>query len=374
MKKWLLPLLFLSLYFTGFAQTKRTSPNHYLLVGTYTRGKSEGIYVYKFNSSNGKSALLSAAPASNPSYLAVSPNHKYVYAVNEDKDSGAVTAFAFRPGTGSLHKLDTKPTKGDHPCYVAVDKTSKWVFAANYTGGSFTEFPVAAGGSIKAADTVIAHTGSSIDKQRQEKAHVHSTVLSPDNRYLFVSDLGMDKIMTYAFNPATGRIKPAATPFTPVEPGSGPRHLVFSASGKYAYLMNELSGRVMVFRYNKGVLTLLQSISSVPADFHGFAGSADIHISPDGKFLYASNRGESNTMAVFAISPLNGRLASKGYSSVLGKAPRNFNFDPSGRFLLVANQDSDEIVVFKRNVQTGMLTDSGERIKAGNPVCIKWIN
>jgi 6-phosphogluconolactonase len=138
--------------------------------------------------------------------------------------------------------------------------------------------------------------------------------------------------------------------------------------------MNELSGSVMAFRYNKGVLTLLQSISSVPADFHGFAGSADIHISPDGKFLYASNRGESNTIAVFAINPLNGGLTSKGYSSVLGKAPRNFNFDPSGRFLLVANQDSDEIVVFKRNAQTGMLTDSGERIKAGNPVCIKWIN
>jgi len=364
--------LIFCLPFTGFTQSPKTAGGHYLLVGTYTRGKSEGIYVYKFNSNTGQSALVSSAPASNPSYLAVSPNRRYVYAVNEDKDSGAVTAFSF--ASGKLKKLDTKPSGGDHPCYVAVDKTGKWVFAGNYSGSNFSVFPVAADGSLKVSSTTITHSGSSINKERQEKAHVHCTVLSPDNRYLFVSDLGMDKIMAYSFNAASGKLVSAPKPFTEVSPGAGPRHITFAPSGKYAYLMEELSGTVVVFAYHNGMLRQLQSISSVPADFTGFAGSADIHVSPDGRFLYASNRGESNTIAVFSINPGSGMLTGKGFYPVLGNAPRNFNFDPSGNFLLVANQDSDEIVIFKRNKQTGLLTDSGERIKAGNPVCIKWIN
>lgn len=372
MKSSLSVLLLLGLSAAVFAQTPKAGGQHYLLAGTYTRGKSEGIYVYKFNSHTGKAVLVSSVSASNPSYLAVSPNRRYVYAVNEDKDSGAVTAFSFT--AGKLRKLDTKPSGGDHPCYVAVDKTGKWVFAGNYSGSNFSVFPVAANGSLKASTTTITHTGSSINKERQEKAHVHCTVLSPDNRYLFVSDLGMDKIMAYSFNAASGKLATARTPFTAVTPGAGPRHLVFAPSGKYAYLMEELSGTVVVFAYHNGVLKQLQSISSVPADFTGFAGSADIHVSPDGKFLYASNRGESNTIAVFSIHAATGLLTAKGFHAVLGKAPRNFNFDPSGNFLLVANQDTDEIVVFKRNKKTGLLTDSGERIKAGNPVCVKWIN
>lgn len=372
MKKLSFSFFILCLSLTGFAQSPKASADHYLLVGTYTRGKSEGVYVYTFNSSTGKAALVSSAPASNPSYLAVSPNRRYVYAVNEDKDSGAVTAFSF--ASGRLHKLDARPSGGDHPCYVSVDKTGKWVFAGNYTGSNFSVFPVAADGSLKASSTTITHTGSSVNKDRQEKAHVHCTVLSPDNHYLLVSDLGMDKVMTYTFNAATGKAAPAPKPFTAVTPGSGPRHITFAPSGKYAYLVEELSGTVIVFSYKNGGLKQLQSISSVPPDFKGFAGSADIHVSPDGRFLYASNRGESNTIAVFAINAANGRLTALHFYSALGKAPRNFNFDPTGRFLLVANQDSDEIVVFKRNTQTGLLTDTGERIKTGNPVCIKWIN
>lgn len=372
MKLSLSVLLLLSLSFAGFTQSPKATAEHYLLVGTYTRGKSEGIYVYKFNSQTGKAALVSSAPASNPSYLAVSPNRRYVYAVNEDRDSGAVTAFSF--AAGKLKKLDTKPSGGDHPCYVSVDKTGKWVFVGNYNGSNFSVFPVAANGSLQASATTITHKGSSINKERQEKSHVHCTALSPDNRYLFVSDLGMDKIMTYSFNAASGKLVSAPHPFTAVTPGAGPRHITFAPSGKYAYLVEELSGTVIAFAYNNGRLTQLQSISSVPADFKGFAGSADIHVSPDGKFLYATNRGESNTIAVFSINPGSGMLTVQHIYPVLGKAPRNFNFDPSGNFLLVANQDSDEIVVFKRDKQTGLLTDTGNRIKAGNPVCIKWIN
>ncbi|HEY4150235.1 MAG TPA: lactonase family protein, partial [Chitinophagaceae bacterium] len=333
------------------------------------------IYVYRFNSASGKSTLLSSTATSNPSYLAVSPNQHFVYAVNENhNDSGAVTAFSFSHKTGSLRKLDTQLTMGDDPCYVSIDKTGKWAFTANYSGGNFSVFPVNADGSLKAATTTIADHGSGVNKERQEKAHVHSTVLSPDNKYVFVSDLGIDKIMTWSLNPVTGKLKPAAQPYTELVPGSGPRHLVFAPSGKYAYLMQELSGHVIVFRYNDGHLKQLQDIASVPASFHGFAGSADIHVSPDGKFVYGSNRGESNTIVIYAVNPATGMLTVKGFEPVLGKAPRNFNFDPSGNFLLVANQDTDEVVIFKRNKQTGLLKDTGERIKAGNPVCIKWIN
>ena len=358
----------------AFPQSPKPGPDHYLLLGTYTRGKSEGIYVYKFNSITGKSVLLSSAAISNPSYLAVSPNQKYVYAVNENSDSAALTAYSFNRKTASLHKLGSQPTKGDNPCYVAIDKTGKWAFAANYSGGSFTVFPINTNGSLGAPTATIAHEGSGPNKERQEKAHVHSTVIAPDNHYVFVSDLGMDKIMAYSFNPATGKVKAASPAFAEAAPGSGPRHLIFHPSGKYAYLMEELSGQVVAFRYTNGSLKQLQSISSVPPDFHGFAGSADIHVSPDGKFLYGSNRGESNTIAIFSINPATGKLTAIGYEPVLGKAPRNFNFDPSGNFLLVANQDTDEVVVFKRNKQTGLLKDTGERIKAGNPVCVKWIN
>jgi len=367
-------LLLLCLPFSGFTQSSKNGKEHYLLAGTYTSGTSKGVYVYKFNSGTGKSVLVSFAPASNPSYLAVSPNHRYVYAVNENKDSGAVTAFSFSKATGSLHKLNTQPSGGDHPCYVAVDKTGKWVFAGNYTGSNFSVFRVAADGSLKAADTTITHTGHSVNTQRQEKAHVHCTVLSPDNRYLFVSDLGMDKVMAYTFNAANGKIAAAPQPYQETPAGSGPRHLVFAPSGKYAYLIEELAGVVTTFAYSNGKLRPLQSLPSTPAGFTGFAGSADIHVSPDGKFLYATNRGESNTIAVFSIDPASGLLTAKSFESVLGKAPRNFNFDPSGNFLLVGNMDSDEIVIFKRNKQTGMLTDSGERIKTGSPVCIKWID
>jgi 6-phosphogluconolactonase len=180
--------------------------------------------------------------------------------------------------------------------------------------------------------------------------------------------------MAYTFNATTGATAAAPVPFTTVTPGAGPRHITFAPSGKFAYVIEELSGTIIAFSYNNGRLHQLQSISSVPPDFHGFAGSADIHVSPDGKFLYASNRGESNTIAVFSVNPLTGLLKAKQFDSVQGKAPRNFNFDPSGNFLLVANQDTDEIVIFKRNKQTGLLTDTGQRISAGNPVCIKWIN
>jgi 6-phosphogluconolactonase len=229
-------------------------------------------------------------------------------------------------------------------------------------------------GGLEAAQQVIEHDGYSVDADRQTGPHVHSTVFSNDNNYLFVPDLGIDKVMIYSFNSKSGALVSAKVPFQMTEPGAGPRHFDFHPNGKYAYLIEEMTGSISVYSYSKGNLELQQNISALPGDFNGKIGSADIHVSPDGKFLYASNRGESNDIAIFSINAKNGQLAPAGHQSTMGKTPRNFNFDPSGNFLLVANQNSDEVVIFKRNKYTGLLTDTGKRIPVSMPVCIKWVS
>jgi 6-phosphogluconolactonase len=353
--------------------------NAFLLVGTYTSGKSEGIYVYKFDTNTGESALLSTVRASNPSYLAVAPNQQTVYAVTEDAEvtksgtGGGVSSFSFNKETGTLKTLNEQFSGGKHPCYVAVDQTGKWVFAGNYSSGSFGILPVKSDGSLDAAKQVIQHTGSGPDKGRQEGPHVHSTVLSPDNKYLYVPDLGIDKVMIYRFDNTNGLITKGPQEFAQSLPGSGPRHFEFSPTNSYAYLMEEMSGTVVVYKYKKGKLKNVQRINALPEGFKGVIGSADIHVSPDGKFLYCSNRGESNTITIFTINPRNGKLTVAGHQSTLGKTPRNFNFDPSGNFLLVANQDTDDIIIFKRNKETGLLSETGKKINVPKPVCIKWI-
>jgi 6-phosphogluconolactonase len=368
-----LPVLSVLLSLLFFAPADN---GHYLIVGTYDSPKSEGIYVYKFNSTDGSVKEVSHIKTSNPSYVAISPNEKFVYAVHEnarDGNGGEVAAFSFNKKTGILSFINQQLSGGDHPCYVEIDKTGKWVFAGNYTSGSLSVLPVNADGSLGVATTTIQHTGSGKNVERQKGPHVHCTKISPDNRWLFVPDLGIDKVMIYAFDAKTGKLTPAKQPFAQSIPGSGPRHFTFHPNNNYAYLVEELSGTVETFQYNNGVLKNIQHISTMPAGDTSFAGSADIHVSPDGKFLYASNRSNSNTIAIFKINQVNGKLTAIGNQSTLGKIPRNFNFDPSGNFLLVANQESDEVVIFKRNKQTGLLTDTGKRINVGKPVCLKWI-
>jgi 6-phosphogluconolactonase len=354
-----------------------SAQQHYLIAGTYTSGKSEGIYVFKFNSSDGTAKKISHIKISNPSFVAVSPNEQFVYSVQEDAadkgKGGAITAFSFNKKTGILTYINQQPTGGDHPCYVSVDKTGRWVAAGNYTSGNLSVFPVQENGGLGAFSTIIQHQGSGPDNVRQKSPHVHCTIFSPDNRFLYVPDLGIDKVMIYAFNEVTGKLTAAKQPFAQSEPGAGPRHISFDPSNKYAYLIEELSGTVVTFKYINGKLKSRQRISSMPAGDSSFAGSADIHVSPDGKFLYASNRAAANNIAVFKINQKNGKLLLIAHQSTLGKTPRNFNFDPSGDFLLVANQDSDEIVIFKRDKITGLLTDTKNRIEAGKPVCLKWI-
>ncbi len=347
----------------------------YMLIGTYTSGKSEGIYVYTFNSQTGDFQYVSKAAASNPSFLAISPNKQYVYSVHEDEhDKGSISAFAFDQSNGSLRELNKQSSGGLHPCHVAVDKTGRYVIASNYTGGNFSVLPVNADGSLQPASQTIQHTGHGPNAARQDKPHVHSAGFSPDKKYLFVADLGTDRVMTYTFNAANGKVASAPTPFLAVTPGEGPRHFDFHPNGKWFYLVEELSGNVTACKYTNGKLAVFQTISAIPSGYTGPIGSADIHVSPDGRFVYASNRGESNTIAIFRVEPKSGRLTIAGHHSTLGKTPRNFSIDPSGNFLLVANQNSDNIVVLKRDRATGMLSETGKEIKVPNPVCIKWIS
>lgn len=363
-------LLFLAAFTDYFAQAQKQT---YLLVGTYTSGKSKGIPVFRFDTKTGDATLVDSAVTQNPSYLAVSPNQQYVYAVNEIGNSeggGKVTAYRFGPN-GHLTELSQQQSMGEHPCYVTVSKDGKWVIAGNYSSGTAAVLPVERNGALGLASDSVKHSGRGVHS-RQESPHVHATVLSPDNRFLFVPDLGIDKLMIYSFDAQRGTLQPKDT-ILKLAAGSGPRHFIFHPNDRWAYLVQELTGTVTAFRYNAGKLTQMQTVSVLPKGFTKSFTSADIHISPDGQFLYTSTRDSANLLTIFRINNSNGKLTVKGFQPVLGKTPRNFNFDPSGNFLLVANQNSDEIVVFKVNKQSGGLTDTGKRISVGNPVCIKWV-
>lgn len=350
---------------TGYTQ------EYYLLTGTYTRQGSKGIYVFRFNAQTGTATSVSEAAASNPSYLATRSDGK-VYAVNEDGGKGAVSAYDFDPSSGTLTLLNSQPSHGDHPCHVALDKTGNWAVIANYTGGNFAIYPILSDGQLGEAAQVIQHTGSSVNKERQEKAHAHAAAFSPDNRYLTIVDLGMDKLMVYPFNPK--KKKPLGDAHqVPVPPGTGPRHLIFHPRLPYAYTIEELSGFVTAYSVKGGQFNPFQTLSAHPENFTGSIGSAAIRISPDGKFLYASNRGSSNTIAAFAVDSGNGRLTLKQIAPTKGEGPRDFVIDPSGRFLLCANTQSGNVRIFTRDAITGLLDDTGEEIRVSSPASLCFL-
>jgi 6-phosphogluconolactonase len=353
------------------------SQDYYMLVGTYNSPQSEGIYVYKFNSTDGSAVLTSNAKTSNPSFLAVSPKNKYVYAVYEDAadngKGGSVSSFSFDKTTGVLKPISVQSSEGDHPCYVTIDSKDKWVLAANYTSGSLSVLPVTKKGKLGEAIQVIQHSGSGPDSTRQKSPHVHGVFLKPNSPYVYVTDLGIDKVMIYSQHKRKGKLSAGKANFV-ADPGSGPRHLDFHPNGKYVYLLNELAGAIVVLSDNgEGTLNEIQNHSALPLTYKGKASSADIHVSPDGKFLYVSNRGTSNSIGIFSINAETGMITLVDHQYTEGETPRNFNFDPTGKFLLVANQNSNAIVVFKRDLTTGLLSDTGKRINVGKPVCIKWI-
>ncbi len=365
--------LFMSLLMAGSTLAQTT----YLLVGTYTDSGSKGIYVYRFNAATGEAEWVSNTDSVvNPSYLAIAPNGRLVYAVNETggNNPGKVSAFAFDPPTGRLQLINQQLSGGDHPCYVSVSQNGQWVVVGNYTGGNLSLLPVGPDGALQPSAQTIQHSGSSINKNRQEKPHVHAAVFSSDEKFVFSPDLGTDKVMVYQFDAAAATpLKPHTLPYAASQPGSGPRHFTFHPGGRYAYLIEELSGTVAAYQYANGSLRFLQRISTHPKDYQGQIGSADIHVSPDGKFLYASNRGDANNIAIFSINETTGRLTLVGFQPTGGKTPRNFLIDPTGQYLLVANQNTDNIVVFKRNLQTGLLQPAGKEIKVPKPVCLKMM-
>ena len=354
-----------------FSAVVADAQEFHLLIGTYANAdKTNGLHVYRFNAETGDfKTLRPVVPALNSSYLAISDDKKNVYAVSEGNDSH-VASYSFDAETGALTMQNRVPSDG--PCYVAVDKQKKFVFVGNYGGGNLLSIPLRADGSFDTNVQKIQHEGSSVVKDRQEKPHVHSVVLSPDEKFLLVPDLGVDKVYQYKVDVAGKQaLSPAARPFTAVEPGGGPRHLTFHPNGKLAYLVLELEGAVAAFDYKDGQLTHKQTITMSPAGFNGEVSGADIHISPDGKFLYASNRKDADQIAIYSIDP-NGKLEVKGHQSVLGKTPRNFALDPTGNFLLAANQNSNDVVIFRRDMKNGLLTPTGKKIQIDKPVCLKF--
>jgi 6-phosphogluconolactonase len=365
------------LFFYLFISVSASSQSFFMFIGTYTDHGSKGIYVYRFNASTGKLQWVSNTDSIvNPSYLAISPDKQHVYAVTETarNNSGSISAFSFNHSSGKLAFINKQTSGGDNPCYVSVYKSNKWVLVANYSGGSLSAFKTNKDGSLQPYNQLIQHEGKGINEQRQEKPHVHSVVFSPAQDYLFTPDLGLDKVFIYSFNPTLDQpLRPASPPYASSIAGSGPRHFTFHPNKKYAYLVEEMSGTVVAYKYNAGKLTLVQRIAAHPASYTGEIGSADIHISPDGKFLYASNRGNENTVTIFSIDKNTGRLNVKDFESTRGVKPRNFIIDPTGKYLIVANQDSNNIVVFKRNAQTGLLTATGDEIQIPNPVCLQMM-
>lgn len=352
--------------------------NHELtmVAGTYTTGGSEskGIYSFRFNEDDGTTTPLSEVAIGNPSYLTPSPDGKFIYAVSEFNDErAAVNALAFDKEKGTFRLLNTQKARGEDPCHLITD--GKNVITANYSGGSVSVFPVSKDGSLLPASDVIQFQGSGIDKERQEKPHLHCVRITPDGKYLFANDLGTDRIYKFIIYPNDGSeneapfLKEGEPVSFQVSGGSGPRHLTFSPNGKHAYLINELSGTVVTFQYTDGMLKETQVTA---ADTVGAKGSADIHISPDGKFLYASNRLKADGIAIFSIHPNDGRLTKVGYQ-LTGIHPRNFIITPNGKFLLVACRDSNAIQVYERNPETGLIKNIYKDIKIDRPVCLKFI-
>ncbi len=340
-----------------------------LIVGTYTNScESKGIYVYEFDTTTGDFNLKNTTDnIVNPSYLTISSDNQYVYAVNESGINSLVSSFKFNSSIGKLSLINSQNSKGADPCYIIND--DKNVIVANYSGGNITVFGKNSNGSITQAKQVVRHYGKGINTKRQESPHVHMVCFSPDNKYILSNDLGNDRLYSYQYNTKSSTEVLKVKDSVIVKLGSGPRHLTFSKDGKFVYLLQELDGTLTVFSYSKGILSKVAETSIVNRDFKGDTSAADIHISPDGKFLYASNRGTANTVSIFKILK-NGKLESKGQTSSLGKGPRNFAIDPTGNFLLVAHHYSDDIIIFKRDQETGAITDTGKKINLCSPVCL----
>jgi 6-phosphogluconolactonase len=360
-------------------------------VGTYTEpirfgtgrileGKGEGIYTYRLDQSSGALEWVGTTTGlSNPSYLAFDPTRRFLYAVNElksyeEQPSGTVSAFAVNPETGGLTLLNRRLTHGTDPCHVLVDRKGAYVFVSNFMSGSLCVLPVRGDGSLGAASDFIQHQGASIDPVRQRGPHAHSVTLDAANRFAFVPDLGLDRLMVYRFDRGRGKLEPHAVPWLKGRPGAGPRHLAFHPGGRFAFLINELDCTLAALSYDarKGAFSEGQVVSTLPEGFAGANSCAAIQVAPSGAFLYGSNRGH-DSLVIHRIDQRTGRLTYIGHASTQGKTPRHFGIDPSGSFLLVANQDTDTLVTFRIHPQAGTLEPTGQVTPVPTPVCVKFL-
>ena len=343
-----------------------------LLVGTYTKNGSKGIYLYHLDTVSGQLKFLTESdPVSNPSFLAMTKDKQFVYAVNEN-ENGSISSFSLDLTNNLLKFINKVPTRGADPCHISISQDEKNIFVSNYSGGSLTSFHRFADGRLSNAQQFIQNQGVSIDPIRQTKAHVHGSFFSPNGQWLLVNDLGMDQTTVYAYHPKEHPLleQPAKQVIQAVA-GAGPRHLTFSKNGKMVYVLEELSGTISVYSFENGKTKLVQSDSTHPSDFKGKPGSADIHISPDGKFVYASNRGVENNIIQYQTDAKGFlKINTKKYTPSGGIMPRNFTISADGKWLLVANQSSNNIVVFKRNLTTGDLTKMQGSATVSMPVCL----
>lgn len=345
-------------------------------VGTYTGPKSQGIYRFGFDARSGEATQVElAARTDNPSFLAIHPNGRFLYAVNETdnfqaKKQGAVSSFTIAPRTHELTFLNQQPSLGAHPCHITLDPKGQNALVANYSGGNLAVLPIGGDGGLKEPSQNVQHTGSSVGP-RQKQAHAHSINLDRSGRLAFAADLGLDKVMLYDFDSKLGKLSPHEPPYAALKAGAGPRHFALHPGGKAAYVINELSSTLTAFVFDakKGALTETQTISTIPGEVPGNS-TAEVVVHPSGKWVYGSNRGH-DTIAVFTVAR-NGELKRVQNEPIRGKTPRNFAIDPTGRFLLAAGQNSNTIAVFRIDPRTGVLVHTST-IEAPTPVCLRFL-
>jgi 6-phosphogluconolactonase len=348
--------------------------DHLIYLGTYTRTTSKGIYALRLDSRTGElSAPVLVAETANPSFLALSPDRSHLYAVSES--STMAVPFATDLATGQLRPLQAQDSGGKAPCHLVVDRTERTLVLAHYHSGIVAALPIASDGTLGAPGSVIQHRGQSVDPSRQDSPHVHSVTLSPDNRFVLVCDLGLDRVFTYALDPATAKLTPGAVPFVATAPGVGPRHAAFTPDGRHVFVINEMGSTLVSYRYDKvtGALSPVDTQSTLPAGFTGDSSTAEVRVHPNGRFVYGSNRGH-DSIAIFAFDPATGRLKPAGHVLTGGRTPRNFALSPDGAWLVAANQNSDSLRVFRVDPQTGTLTPAAGQASVPSPVCVLFAN
>ena len=371
-RSWILGLAFVHAFILGavLLATPVFASNQFVFFGTQRSGTNAGFSLAHFDTDTGvltKPELLLQASA--PAFFTIHPDERHLYTCNA-LSPGAVSAYAVEPHTGRLSFLNRVLTGGDGPCYVSLDQTARFALAANYTGGNVAVFALRPDGSLGERTAFVQHTGSSVNPQRQTHAYAHSIITDPSNRFVLVTDLGVDKIFVYRFNAQDGLLTPNDPPCAQVAPGSGPRHVKFHPQGRWVYVVNEMASTVTAFAWNAthGALVEVQTVSALPADFKGANTGAEVEVHPNGKFLYASNRGH-DSLAVFAIDQKTGKLTLVEHVPSGGKTPRFFNFDPTGKWILCSNHGSDNTVVFRVDENTGKLTQTGQPISVPYPFC-----